>query len=125
MSVMGMKFDFSSWLQSEVNRRNWTQSDLARAAQLNRAVINKVMNRKTDPRPTTLEAIARAFRLPTEAVYRAAGLLPNVTEDERFSEEVANIFDHIQDPQRRATALTLLRALITEDEDEHRDNPRD
>jgi len=120
MKAVGRKIEFSSWLQSEINQRHWSQADLARYADLNRAIINKLLNGKTSPQPSTLKAIARAFRIPLETAYRAAGLLPDVPENDGFLEEVAHIFRRFQNPQRRATALTLLKALILEDEEEQR-----
>ncbi len=76
MSAVGEKMYFSEWLQAEINKRGWSQSDLARSADLNRAVINKLLNGKSHPQPATLIAISRALRIPIEITYRAAGLLP-------------------------------------------------
>ncbi|MEW5829096.1 MAG: helix-turn-helix transcriptional regulator [Chloroflexota bacterium] len=101
-----------------MNKRQWSQSDLARAADLSRAVINKLLNEKTYPRPTTLAAIARAFKIPTETAYRAAGLLPRVSESETFEAEIAHKLSLIKEPNRKATALRLLTALIDEEENE-------
>ena len=112
--------DFIEWLQSEMDKRDWTQSDLARASGLSRAVINKLLNRKTHPNPHTLQAIARAFKMPIESVYRIAGLLPKETENETFAAEIAHKLKLIQSPQRKKTALRLLKALIDEEELENR-----
>jgi transcriptional regulator with XRE-family HTH domain len=70
------------------------------------------------PRPSTLEAIARAFKIPVEKLYRIAGLLPEVPETEEFSEEVLHNLNQIQDPKRKSTALSLIKALVAEEEDE-------
>ncbi|HEX2697954.1 MAG TPA: helix-turn-helix transcriptional regulator [Anaerolineales bacterium] len=103
-----------------MNKRQWSQADLARFADLNRAVVNKLLNGKTRAQPSTLEAIARAFKLPVESLYRAAGLLPDLPENESLLQEISHIVQQIRNPQRKATALALLRALITEDEGEQR-----
>lgn len=125
MFSVGNKLEFTEWLQSEMDKRAWSQSDLARSADLNRAVINKLLNGKTSPHPSTLAAIARAFRIPLETAYRAAGLLPKVTSSETILAEIAHIIGSIKNPQRKATALTLLRALITEEENEEtKDNKK-
>ena len=120
MLPVGQKIDFSEWLQTEMNKRGWSQSDLARCADLNRAVINKLLNGKSHPQPPTLEAISRALKIPLETTYRAAGLLPANTESDDATEEAVHIFKSIQDTQRRATALALLKALITEEENEQK-----
>lgn len=119
MASVGKNHRFKDWLLAEMNRRHWSQSDLARSAELNRAVINKLLNGQPTPRPTTLKAIARAFKIPVESVYRVAGLLPDVSENESFLEEALHHIKQIQNPRRKVTALTLIKALIAEEEDEN------
>ena len=120
MFSVGQHLRFSEWLQLELDRRGWSQSDCARSANLNRAVINKLLNGKSRPQPSTLAAIARAFKIPVEAVYRAAGLLPPNTDHDDSTQELMHIFKSIQSPQRKATAIMLLKALIAEEENERR-----
>ena len=103
-----------------MDKRGWSQSDLARYADLNRAVINKLLNGKSHPQPPTLESISRALKIPLETTYRAAGLLPTNTDNDDAMEEAMHVFKSIQSTQRRATALALLKALITEEENEQR-----
>lgn len=110
--------NFSDWLQSELDKRRWSQADLAYSAGISRAVVNKLLNRKTYPQPDTLQAIARAFKMPVETVYRAAGLLPQETETDAFAAEVLYKIKLIKSPKRRKTALRVLKALIDEEENE-------
>jgi transcriptional regulator with XRE-family HTH domain len=118
MFRVGQSLRFAEWLQSELNKRGWSQSDCARAAELNRAVINKLLNGKSKPQPVTLVAIARAFKIPIEMAYRAAGLLPPTVDGDDSLEELIHVFRSIQSPQRRATAIMLVKALVTEEEHE-------
>lgn len=120
MFSVGQNTYFSEWLQLEMDKRDWSQSDCARAADLNRAVINKLLNGKCKPQPTTLVAIARAFKIPVETAYRAAGLLPAGVDHDDTMEQLTYIFNSIQSPQRRSTAIMLLKALVTEEENERR-----
>ena len=120
MFRVGQRIHFSEWLQAEMDKRGWSQSDLARSAELNRAVINKLLNGKSHPQPTTLEAISRALRIPIEITYRAAGLLPNNTDNDETIEEAIYVLKNIQSTQRKATAVALLKALINEEENEQR-----
>lgn len=110
--------DFADWLQSELEKRRWSQAELAYSAGISRAVVNKLLNRKTYPQPDTLQAIARAFKIPVETVYRAAGLLPQESEADAFTAEVVHKLQLIKNPKRRKTALRLLKALIDEEENE-------
>jgi len=120
MFSVGRKLRFADWLQAEMEKRGWSQSDCARAADLNRAVINKLLNRKSRPQPFTLIAIARGFKVPIETAYRAAGLLPPSSDGDDAIAELMHIFNSIQSPQRKETAITLLKALVMEEENERR-----
>jgi transcriptional regulator with XRE-family HTH domain len=122
MAAVGEKMNFAEWLQVEMDKRGWSQSDLARSADLNRAVINKLLNGKSQAQPGTLEAISRALKMPIEITYRAAGLLPAAPNTDDAIEEAIHMLRNIQSAQRKATALTLLKALIQEEENEQREN---
>jgi len=116
--IMSNRNTFSQWIQAEIRNRGWTQSDLARAAKLNRAVISKLINGKCTPQPITLEAISSAFVLPIEATYRAAGLLSPTTECDETTEEAIYLLRNINDVRRKTTALHLLQALADEEANE-------
>jgi transcriptional regulator with XRE-family HTH domain len=120
MFLVGQSLRFAEWLQAEMDKRGWSQSDCARACELNRAVINKLLNGKSRAQPITLAAIARGFRIPVETAYRAAGLLPPSTDGDDSTQEVIYIFQSIQSPQRKATAIMLLKALVAEEANEQR-----
>jgi transcriptional regulator with XRE-family HTH domain len=117
--MLGMNLSinkFPDWLQSELDKRQWSQADLAYSAGISRAVVNKLLNRRTYPQPDTLQAIARAFKIPVETVYRAAGLLPQESEVDTFAAEIIHKLKLIKDPERRKTAIRLLKALIDVEE---------
>ncbi len=107
--------EFTAWLNQEMQRRDWSQADLARHSALSRAVINKLLNAKTHPQPSTLAAISRAFKVPIETAYREAGLLPGSSTQDDYVAEVAHKLSLIKDPHRKATALRLLHVLIEEE----------
>lgn len=121
MFAVGQRIHFSEWLQAEMDKRGWSQSDLARYADLNRAVINKLLNGKSHPQPPTLESISRAFKIPIEIAYRAAGLLPASPENDDAIEEAIHVLKQIRNSERKATAIALLRVLI-EEESEQKQN---
>jgi transcriptional regulator with XRE-family HTH domain len=124
MFAVGQNLRFAEWLQIEIDKRGWSQSDCARACDLNRAVINKLLNGKCRPQPVTLMAIARGFKIPVETAYRAAGLLPPSDDGDETTHELLHIFHSLQSPQRKATALMLLKALVAEEENEQRSEGR-
>ena len=118
MAAAGNSHKFKDWLLKEMGKRGWSQSDLARSADLNRAVINKLLSGQSTPRPSTLAALARAFKIPIERLYRISGLLPEIPESESLLEEMNFHFRQLRSPQRRATALMLIKALISEEQQE-------
>jgi transcriptional regulator with XRE-family HTH domain len=124
MFAVPQNLRFTEWLQTEMDKRGWSQSDCARACDLNRAVINKLLNGKCKPQPPTLMAIARGFKVPIETAYRAAGLLPPSSDGDETTLEVLHIFKSLQSPQRKATAIMLLKALVAEEEDQLRGDAR-
>jgi hypothetical protein len=69
-------------------------------------------------------AIAHGFKIPIETVYRAAGLLPPSSDGDEIMLEVIHIFKSLQSPQRRATAIMLLKALVAEEENQLRGDTR-
>jgi len=120
MASVGSHQRFKDWLLQEMGKREWSQADLARYANLNRAVINKLLNGQSNPRPTTLEAIARAFKIPVESVFRIAGLLPEVSASDGFVEEMLHNIQKIRNPRRKKTALRLIKVLVAEEEEEQK-----
>jgi len=124
MFLVGQSLRFAEWLQMELDKHGWSQSDCARACDLNRAVINKLLNGKCKPQPITLIAIARGFKIPVETAYRAAGLLPASSGGDDMTLELIHIFNSIQSPQRKTTAVMLLKALVAEEENEQRRDGR-
>ena len=116
MPPVGNNHRSEDWLLIELRNRGWSQADLARSADLNRSVINKLLNGQSSPSPLTLEAIARAFNLTVESVYRIAGLLPNIPEAESFIEQAMHLIGRIKNPQRQTTAFLLIKALVSEEE---------
>ena len=120
MSIVGQTTRFTEWLQNEMDKRGWSQSECARASDLNRAVINKLLNGKCSPQPVTLIAIARGFKIPVETAYRAAGLLPPSNHEDDTVREMIHLFKSIQSPHRKSTAIMLLKALVAEEENQLR-----
>ncbi|MHC4413633.1 MAG: helix-turn-helix transcriptional regulator [Planctomycetota bacterium] len=66
---------FSGWLQGELDKREWSQADLARKAGFSRAAISLVISQDRKPGPDFCRAIAKALELPEEHVFRKASLL--------------------------------------------------
>ena len=66
---------FSEWVQGELDKREWSQADLARKAGVSRASVSLVISQNRKPGPEFCRAIARAMELPEEYIFRKARLL--------------------------------------------------
>jgi transcriptional regulator with XRE-family HTH domain len=109
--------DFSDWLFKQMGAHKWSQSDLARASGLNRQSISDYVNRRrTNPEPEALIAISRAFGLPPEDVFRAAGLLPPKPEANEITRRAEHILENYKYPETKARALEYLEFLRLQEE---------
>ena len=59
------------FLEKEMGRYGWKQADLARASNLDSAVISNIINGRRRMGEETGKAIARALQLPPEELFRA------------------------------------------------------
>lgn len=70
--------EFSQWLVAQLEHRGWSRIDLSRQCGVSHVAITHVINGERNPGPDLCRAIARAFEMPEEEVFRLAGLLPNL-----------------------------------------------
>ena len=87
------RMSFIDWLDRELSERGWNDHQLARRAGISHSVISKA-RRGTMPKWEACAAIARALNIPADLVFRQAGLLPALPDEE--------------------SALVELRALIAQ-----------
>lgn len=113
-----MAIDFSDWLNEQMRQRDLSQSELARMSKVSQSQISLVLNRDRKPGTDFCTAIAHALRLPTEDVFRAAGLLPPppsnepptlaewieifMQADEKTREDLLNYAQYRADQERKA-----------------------
>lgn len=69
--------DFVTWLQEEIRKRDWDQSNLAVAMQVTPGQVSRVLLGTRGVGRDFIEGVAAAFRIPLERVYVAAGWLPD------------------------------------------------
>lgn len=95
---------FAEYLQAQMDERGWRQSDLARAAGINRAYISEYLRKGSIPKRQNLEKIAHGLGVSVREVEQAAEAAPH-----------RGVFE--LSPDRQADAETLTRsqvALISE-----------
>jgi transcriptional regulator with XRE-family HTH domain len=91
---------FTSWLNSELDKQGWTQSELARRAGLSRGTLSNITSGSKGVGEETCRAIARAFNIPPETVFRAAGILPNHPGTDEDFEELKHLFNQMTDEEQ-------------------------
>jgi transcriptional regulator with XRE-family HTH domain len=101
---------FPRWIEQELDKRGWRQSDLARRAGLSEATLSRILNGSRKAGPETCVGIAAALEVPPEHVFRIAGLLPPLPSPVEEEQEALGLFRSL-DRQMRGLALGILRAL--------------
>ncbi|HEY3376163.1 MAG TPA: helix-turn-helix transcriptional regulator [Armatimonadota bacterium] len=102
--------DFADWLQAELRSRGWDQAELARRSRVTHAQISRLLAGDRRPGPTACRAIARAFHLPPDEVFRRAGLLPKAPDALAGSEELLQLYRELP-PDDRTRLLVIARSL--------------
>lgn len=86
MLPMSDRFTFALWMQSEREKRGWSQSDLSRYSGLHRAIISKIETNVSTPSVETFISLAQAFKISPITVFRKAGLLPEGGDNTNFED---------------------------------------
>ena len=89
---------FSDWLVIALEDKKWTQADLAREAEVSPTAISDIISGRRNVGKNTAKAIAKAFKLPPEQVFRVAGLLPPNAKVDEYTEQIVH---ETQDLTRR------------------------
>lgn len=82
---------FTHFIEEELERRGWSRADLARASGISQSMLSHIWAGTRNPGTEVCEGIARAFKMPPETVYRAAGLLPPVAREDELTAEILHL----------------------------------
>lgn len=119
--VANKTVDFSTWMIKERESRGWSQSELARRAHLNRAVINNIENGRAFAGQKTISALAKAFGMDPATVFRAAGLLPPVSLRNRLINEIVHQVEQLpEEDQEEVLEYVRMRARIEEEREQRK-----
>lgn len=107
-----MDTNFSEWLTAKMRDKDWTQSELARVSGLSRQAISYYLSDKSkQPDEYALQKLAKAFRVPYEQAYRAAGILPPTPNEDEWLKEMMHKINSLS-PDLRPIAEGLLDTLL-------------
>jgi len=71
-----MSDELRVWLTQELERRKWSQRELARQADISRAFVNRVLSGDISASVNFCYKVAQALNEAPEKVLRLAGILP-------------------------------------------------
>lgn len=107
-----MTIAFVEWLDEELRGRRWKRADLARATGMTSSTMTRIFNGERKPGPDLCNAIADALDLPPETVFRKAGLLPELPEDDdQFLSETIEAFKRLSIEERQVALENMLAQL--------------
>jgi len=69
--------NFGQWILSELEKRNWSQSDLVRASGISRGTLSNIISGTRGVGQDSVIAIAHALKISPLTLFRQAGLLPS------------------------------------------------
>jgi transcriptional regulator with XRE-family HTH domain len=94
--------NFAAWLLGEMEKRGWSQSELARQTNLRPGTIGNIINGRRGRGIDSLNAIADALKVPRETVYREAGVLrPGARVDQEI-EEITHLAQDLDTEDKQA-----------------------
>jgi transcriptional regulator with XRE-family HTH domain len=95
--------NFGDWLLQELEKRDWSQSDLVKNAGISRGTLSNIISGNRGVGFDSLLAIAHAFKISPISIFRKAGILPEGGDEASFAD-----YNH------------LLSQLTTEEQEEIR-----
>jgi transcriptional regulator with XRE-family HTH domain len=101
---------FVDWLNTQLAQRDWTNSKLAQKSGMAPSTISMVISRQANPGWDFCKAVASAFGIPPEHVFRRAGLLSPKPESDEEVEELLYYYEQLS-PQEQRHLLITARAL--------------
>jgi transcriptional regulator with XRE-family HTH domain len=113
-----MDENFGEWLDRERIKRGWSQSELARrGGKISPSAVQQVITGVTHPGPRLCQAVARAFEMPLEEVFRLAEILPPRAKARPIRDSRRVVYEVNTDE----VLLQQYHALRPEDQDRIRD----
>ena len=103
---------YIDWLKEQLRAKGLRQSEFARLAHVDPAVVSNILTGKRGPGFDTCSAFAQALELPPEIVFEAAGLMKSrgKTKDS-YIKEIESIYEKFNKENRRES-VEFFRMLL-------------
>ena len=102
--------DFVDYIEDELQRREWSRSDLARKGDITPTQVTRILSRKQMAGKDFCQAIARAFNVPEEDVFRRAGILTSKSKLSPLAERAAHLVESIDDEKEKEMVIRFLES---------------
>lgn len=104
--------NFVSYLNREMEKRNWTQSEFAEKANLSRQAISYLLSGKSKkPDSDTIKKIAKAFDVPYSEVLDATGVYPKEAEKDELLRRIEHKLSQIESDDDKRVVEGLIDLL--------------
>jgi len=113
------KINFGEWLRIEREKRDWSQSDLARFSGLHRQIINKTESGVSEPALKTYIALAAAFNISLITVLRAADEIPSTPDDDIKFEDWKHLLSKLTPTEREELRDIFVMKIERRQKSEH------
>jgi transcriptional regulator with XRE-family HTH domain len=114
------RMSFIDWLERELSERGWNDHQLAQRAGISHSVISKA-RRGTMPKWEACAAIAGALNIPAELVFRRAGLLSALPDEESALVELRALIPQLTSRDRlELVQIARLKARLYEERQKQR-----
>jgi len=104
--------NFGAWLLKELENRNWSQSDLVKAAGISRGTLSNIISGARGIGEKSLISIANALNISPITIFRKAGLLPENGEVGAFDDWqhlLAQLSPEEQEEMRQIAVMKIER----------------
>ncbi len=115
--------EFIEWLEQQLEEKRWSGAELARKAKVSQAIVSLVLNGQRQPGPDFCEAVAGAFKIPSDVVFRKAGLLPPEPANDEQRQELVHLFE-LMDVTNREDTIDYARMKLEKQERESKNEKR-
>lgn len=118
--------DFITWLMDEMGQRGWTNTELARQADISQPAVSQVISGHKNPGLDFCLGIAKAFDYPPDYVLRRAGLLPAAPaeDDPRYQQLLETAKNLSREELENALQYLLWRYKLQEEAKKKNEKPQ-
>lgn len=103
--------EFTDWLSTEMNHRNWGVRDTAQRAGLSHPTISDILTNGKQPSLDTVIALARTFNKSPVYLARLAKLLPEESGISPVMEEMLHLLGQL-DPDDQEELIKIARMKL-------------